>query len=163
MHVGHAAKDPTHRTAGAPEPTDLPPTRREAAARAAAPTSLAGRAPVLFPKTDATATVLCAAIRSRVEEVPPDGGEGGLSIDVDHVSSLRALANTLGARSPLDSRKGQRDVWDPHAPASGGTLSTTLTAPPPPPPRQAGHLFAPARPRVDCGLPGVGICTPPPP
>ena len=82
MHAGHAAKNPTHRIAGAPEPTDPLPTRRETATRAAAPTSLAGPAAFLFPKTDATAPVWCAAIRSRrIEEVPANGGAGGLGID----------------------------------------------------------------------------------
>ena len=77
MHVGHAATHPTHHFAGAPEPIDPLPTRRETAARAAARTCLAGPAAFLFPKTNATAPVRCAAIRSRrIEEVPADGGGG---------------------------------------------------------------------------------------
>ena len=107
MHLGHATTHPTHRTAGAPEPTDPLPTRRETAARAAAPTS-AGPAAFLFPKTNATAPVRCAAIRSRrIEEVPADGaGGGGLRFDVDDVLSLPTSASTLGPWSPLHGREG---------------------------------------------------------
>ena len=153
MHAGHAATHPTHGIAGAPEPTDPLPSRRETAAQAAAPTSLAGAAAFFFPKANVTAPVRCAAIQSRrIEEVPADGGGGGLGIHVHDVFSLPASASTLGCRSPLHSREGQRDIQDLASPLLLG-LSLPLAVPPPP--RQAGYLLAPPRHLVDRGLPGT--------
>ena len=128
MHAGYAATHPTRRTAGALEPTDPAPTRREGAARAAAPMSLTRAAAFLFPKTDATAPVVCAAFGADGwERCLPMGGGGG-SIDVDDVIPVLALSCTVGPRSSVDGRKRQRDIRDPRVAACGGTLSTALSA-----------------------------------
>ena len=163
MHAPHAATDPTHRTAGAPEPTDPLPSRRETAALDAAPTSLAGPTAFLFPKTDAIEPVRCAAIWSRrIEEVPADGRGGGLCIDIDDVFSLPTSASTLGPRSPLHGRQGHEDIRHPRIPAFVGTLSTSLCATPP-------CRWAASLPKLVISLAAVcmalggGLCIPPPP
>ena len=121
MHAGRAATHPTHRTAGAPEPTDSPPTRQETAAREAAPTSLAGPAAFLVPKTNGTAPVLCAAIRSRRAErrcLQTVGGGGG--------SAWTSMTSSLSGRSPARSDPGR-----PSTAAKARGTSGTLVPPPP--------------------------------